>query len=496
MRKGSRSGYDAETGEESAGSESSLGEPYECPSLYRIRRSQENYQLLRQDRGGRDCGRRQPARATRGPAAMGLGAATTLAGSDGSDLVQRLDLRHAEALRRAVGDGTSGQKEERHHRRPHHRRPGALQSFAGLLCGRAAHPRTAPPAALSQPGGERSGAHEKQDGWAADGNRRPLCEREITPQEILRQSAGRTRRSAGIGDRSAAFESRRAGDVPEHAEAAGARVTRRSRTGRTRRAADDYSRRRRNHGSDLGPGDRRSAPLPVRLRCHELLRTDGGFEILGGQAATRSHLETAQPLAAKHADRSRQAGTAMESATGRAACPRTGTRTSQPCHAGGGPQTRHLSAGRGQKRAELSTAGARTRRPSGEGRDTKNQNRRRRKNFKTAGDRPAVPRQLGDWAEEFPRPMLLTVCIEAGRQTLTHTSWTGLRFGSRKWMSGQVAALAARDDRRLWLHFTPAPTLRGPILPSERRPPSPLDFYLSWMSPHSPKKVCRVYLGG
>jgi len=45
-----------------------------------------------------------------------------------------------------------------------------------------------------------------------------LYVKRITPQEILRQSAGRTRRSAGIGDRSAAFESRRAGDVPEHAE--------------------------------------------------------------------------------------------------------------------------------------------------------------------------------------------------------------------------------------------------------------------------------------
>ncbi len=43
--------------------------------------------------------------------------------------------------------------------------------------------------------------------------------------------------------------------------------------------------------------------------------------------------------------------------------------------------------------------------------------------------------------------MLLTVCIEAGRSTLTHTSWTGLAPGSRKWMSGQAAALAATNDR-------------------------------------------------
>ena len=39
----------------------------------------------------------------------------------------------------------------------------------------------------------------------------------------------------------------------------------------------------------------------------------------------------------------------------------------------------------------------------------------RRKNFELSGDPPAVPRHLGDWAEEFRLPMLLTVCIEAGR---------------------------------------------------------------------------------
>src|SRR5216683_5431155 len=117
MKKGSPSGYDAETGEESAGSESSPGEPHEYPSLYRIRRSQENHQLLR---GGRDRGRRQSAGATRRITAMGGGAAATVAGSAGSDPVQRLDLRHTEALQRAVVDRASrqshqrGQEEERY----------------------------------------------------------------------------------------------------------------------------------------------------------------------------------------------------------------------------------------------------------------------------------------------------------------------------------------------------------------------------------------------
>ncbi len=166
---------------------------------------------------------------------------------------------------------------------------------------------------------------------------------------------------------------------------------------------------------------------------------------------------------------------ALEPAIGGAACPRVGARTSQPRHAGRGPQTRRLSAGRRQKRPGLSTTHAVGR--------TNTKSCLRRKTFEASGDRPAVPRQLGDWAEEFRLPMLLTVCIEAGRSTLTHTSWTGLAPVSRKWMSGQAAALAATRDR------TPFANLSAPLpLPvqtlSARRPPSPLDFYLSWMSPY------------
>src|SRR6266446_302333 len=486
MKKGSPSGYDAETGEESAGSESSPGEPHECPSLYRIRRTQENHQFLRQDCLWRNCGRRQCAGATHGVAAMGLVAAATLARSDGSDPVQRLDLRHVEALRRAVRNGASrqnesyqrGQEEERHPRCPHHRRPGALPPVTRLLCGSAADSRTAPPAALSQPGGERSGAHEEQDGGAADGNRRPLRETEAPPQKILRQSAARTRRGAGIGDRSAALESQRPGDVREHAEATGSRVARRPRTGATRGTTDEHSRRRRNHCFNLGLGGRRSAALPLRLRGHELLRTDGRLEVLGRQAATRTHLQTAQSLAANHADRGRQAGPAMESSAGGAACPRVGTRASQPRHAGGGAQTRLLSAGRRQKPSALPDARAIVRRSDAE-------SRLKNKGFEPTGDQPAVPRQPGDWAEELLLPMLLTVCIEVGRRTLTHTSWTGLAPDSRKWMSGQAAALAANQDRWPFANRI-AHTPGEPTLPSARRPPSPLDFYLSWMSPDFP----------
>ena len=85
--------------------------------------------------------------------------------------------------------------------------------------------------------------------------------------------------------------------------------------------------------------------------------------------------------------------------------------------------------------------------------------------------------------------MLLTVCIEAGRRTLTHTSWTELAHGSRKWMSGQAAsALAARNDRWLFANLTAPHPLRDSTPLSDRRPPSPLAFYLSWMSPDLPAR--------
>jgi hypothetical protein len=81
--------------------------------------------------------------------------------------------------------------------------------------------------------------------------------------------------------------------------------------------------------------------------------------------------------------------------------------------------------------------------------------------------------------------MLLTVCIEAGRRILTPTSWTDLAHGSRKWMSGQAAALAARNDRWPFANSTATHPLRDTTPLSDRRPPSPLAFYLSWTSPSS-----------
>src|SRR5438067_3046915 len=94
-------------------------------------------------------------------------------------------------------------------------------------------------------------------------------------------------------------------------------------------------------------------------------------------------------------------------------------------------------------------------------------------------DPPAVPRHKGDCAEELLLPMLPPGCFEAGRLTLTQSSWTARRC-SRKWMSGQAEALVVRtiDDSSLIQPVTVPP--RESTSPSERRTPSLLDFYLSW----------------
>lgn len=87
--------------------------------------------------------------------------------------------------------------------------------------------------------------------------------------------------------------------------------------------------------------------------------------------------------------------------------------------------------------------------------------------------------------------MPATVCIEAGRRSLTHTSWT--EQGPRKWMSGQAAAVAATKDRRRFDNPINLWPLQESNLRSARRSPSQLDFYLSWMSPYFP--ICRSETG-
>src|ERR1700684_1257539 len=79
MRKGSPQDYTAETGcSKQPTQKSRLGEPHECYSLYRIRRTQENHQFLRKDGRRPDCGRRQTASGADGVAALGGGSKTSL----------------------------------------------------------------------------------------------------------------------------------------------------------------------------------------------------------------------------------------------------------------------------------------------------------------------------------------------------------------------------------------------------------------------------------
>ena len=66
--------------------------------------------------------------------------------------------------------------------------------------------------------------------------------------------------------------------------------------------------------------------------------------------------------------------------------------------------------------------------------------------------------------------------LEAGRKTLTHTSWTG-------------PSSVPVNDRWSLVNLNTVSTLRGTSLPSKGRPPSPLDFYLSWMSPNFASKI-------
>jgi hypothetical protein len=93
-----------------------------------------------------------------------------------------------------------------------------------------------------------------------------------------------------------------------------------------------------------------------------------------------------------------------------------------------------------------------------------------------------------------PRGMTRVMLPAASRPTLAknarmghplHSGASGKAGPPAKWMSGQAAALAARNDRRLWLNLTAVSTLQESSS-SARRPPSPVDFYLSWMSPDFP----------
>src|SRR5580658_6199875 len=129
---------------------------------------------------------------------MGREASGTLARGDGSDAVQRLDLRCAEAICGGVADRQSvddesdrgGQKEERPAGRAQDRRPGALQSATGLLRGPGGAARIAAAAAIAGYGGGARGADENQDARSVDGSGGRVQQATTAREEVFQRVDG------------------------------------------------------------------------------------------------------------------------------------------------------------------------------------------------------------------------------------------------------------------------------------------------------------------
>src|SRR5215469_5130420 len=383
MRKGSPEGYNAENGYSQPARKPQTGEPYERQPLYRIRCTQEKYQLLRENRRRDHRGRRPAASDAPGATGVGRDAAGAVARRDGSNAVQRMDLRYVETLRCRVANGTSGddegdrrfQEEERQAGRAENRGPGALPSVASMLRGAEGNPRAAADAALPQPGGGAGDAHEEQDERAAHGGGSRVQQTASAREGILPRIAGHHRGSAGIGERSVAPESRSAGDVSDDAVAIAGPAAETAATGQARDGADEHSRSWRSDGSHLGARGGRPAAIPLGGECGELLRADFGVGLIGRQTKAGTDLETAQRALAGSAGGGGEAGAAVEPATG--SDPRAGgpARKPQSGDPGGGTQTGDLSISRGQiRKAIRSPHNSGNRRAAGGGGGVKNPN--------------------------------------------------------------------------------------------------------------------------
>src|SRR6185312_8102839 len=500
-KQGSPGDYDAGAGcIEQLAQQSQTGEPHDCHSLYRNGRTQEEHQLLHQESGREGSSGRQgsglPARAS----TMGRRATAAMEWSDGGHAVQFVGVRHAEALCRASGDGTSSedegdqrrQEEERQDRCAHHRRSTALRSVASLLCDAAGDARSQTAAALSQSGGAAVGADAKQDGRAIDGERDGLSKREAAWEEILLRAHAESGRSTGVGQRPAPHEPQLDGDVPVGAEAnhpeavVGAELT------AAHRASDEHPRSGSDHSVDLGVGSCRPTSLLLGGRCRELLRSDRGVPVFSWQAAARTYFQATQCLVANGANRSSQTGTAMEPTTGGTAWRAAGTRSSQPRHTASSTQAGCLSAGSGQKRSSLpgdDLAATNKRRHEDKNKNARftDSGRLAATSVRSVSGPPAGPCVLGDYAREQQLLMHSAVCFEAGRFTLTQSSRTPFNQRcSRKWMSGHAAyALVLPQDRGQFVtqdHYSPG----DPLPPRRGKSPFSLDSYLSWMSPAIP----------
>src|ERR1019366_6317514 len=358
MEKGSPEGYNAETGLLEPAQKPQTGEPHERQPLYRIRRTQEKHQLLREDLRREDRRGRQAAGDARRAAPVGRRAAGALAWRDGSDAVQRLDLRHVATVCGRAADGAPGfdeshrriQEEERQAGRAEDRRHGALRLTAGVLCGAGGDPRSAAVVALSQPGGRPGRAHEEQDERVVDGSGRGVQQTATAREAILHEITGHFGRGAGIGERSAAAKPGRDGDVRDDAAAIAGQATQRPAAGPAGDAAEEHSGRGASDGADLDSGGRRSAPVLFRGARGELLRADFGVGFVGRQAAARTDFETTQCAFTDGVGRSGETGAAVESAVGGGTRAGAGTRESQPGHPGRSTKAGGVSAGGGQIR--------------------------------------------------------------------------------------------------------------------------------------------------
>src|SRR5215468_6207548 len=361
MKKGSPEGYNAENGYSQPARKPETGEPNERQPLYRIRCTQEKYQLLREDCRRDHRGRKHAASDAPGATGVGTEAAGAVARRDGSHAVQRMDLRYVETLRCRVANGASGddegdrriQEEERQAGRAENRGPGALQSVASMLRGAEGNPRAAADAALPQPSGGAGGAHEEQDERSAHGGGSRVQQTASAREGILPRIAGHHRRSAGIGKGSVAPESRSAGDVSDDAAAIAGPAAETAPTSQARDAAEEHSRSGRSDGSHLGARSGRPAATPLGGGCGELLRADFGVGLIGRQTKAGADLETAQRALANSAGGGGEGSAAVEPAIG--SDPRAGgpARTPQSGDPGGGAQTGGLSVGRGQIRKTI-----------------------------------------------------------------------------------------------------------------------------------------------
>src|SRR5450759_553942 len=250
---GSPEGYNAETGFNEPAQRPHSGEPNVHQSLYRIGRSQEKHQLLREGRRRTDPRGRQSASDAPSVAGVGTEALRSVAWGDGSHTVQRVDLRCAKAVCRRTTDGKPiddeghrrGQEEERQTGCAEDRRPGALQPAAGLLCGAAGDARFAAVVALPEPGGGTGCADEESNERAVDGSGSGIPQTATARGKVFQRVAGPVGRSAGIGEGSVAAEPGGAGDVRGDAAPIARPIAEGAGAGETGDLAEEHPRRGR-----------------------------------------------------------------------------------------------------------------------------------------------------------------------------------------------------------------------------------------------------------